>query len=554
MPMGIGIGLSITRGEGVGVPSWLPLAEDAAQPLLYADYTNSRFWFAGRQYGDETALNTAWGGTKSGITRQTTTPIITGSELVSNGDFPSVTTGWTAFNSATLAIVSGKLQITGNAGNVPGASQQVSTVWGKAYALSASLDRTGGGLDIQAKASTNSLLNSAALTLGSSANAILAALGYFGGVQPAQYVGARINLNPANGTTLVDDISVKEAVPIAGWNTAAGWTQVSGLITGTTPAAASGDKVLWQADDGTERSRLRLVWKNDTTLHFISTNNNADVADVNLGAVAVSTAFAVAFAHTSGSTKAALNGNTATSVAGQNPTGACYLRIGRSFTGETWDGAIASVSVWAQSQSAAAVETLSGSSVVAWGDSLTNGTGATNTATTAYPPVAATLFTPDRAVSNQGVGGETSTQIAARQAAANRSLNTRIAWIWVGRNDVANGGIDTSANVAAMVGRVIGGKYLVGSILPSTSDGNLSSGASLDRLARNAALSATYGARYIDLLTPLQAAGDGGANDNSDIANGWVPRSLRSDAVHLNDAGYAIVAQAFYAATIAQGW
>jgi hypothetical protein len=47
------------------------------------------------------------------------------------------------------------------------------------------------------------------------------------------------------------------------------------------------------------------------------------------------------------------------------------------------------------------------------------------------------------------------------------------------------------------------------------------------------------------LLQRLQAGGNGSANDNADIANGLVPRSLHrtNDTLHLNSAGDAIVAQ-----------
>lgn len=72
--------------------------------------------------------------------------------------------------------------------------------------------------------------------------------------------------------------------------------------------------------------------------------------------------------------------------------------------------------------------------------------------------------------------------------------------------------------------------------------------------ALNARLSARYGSRFVDLMGLLQAANDGSGNDLADIAAGYVPRSKRSDAVHLNNAGYAVVAGAMYAATVAFGW
>jgi lysophospholipase L1-like esterase len=70
----------------------------------------------------------------------------------------------------------------------------------------------------------------------------------------------------------------------------------------------------------------------------------------------------------------------------------------------------------------------------------------------------------------------------------------------------------------------------------------------------NAALSRRYSQRYVDLLAALVAAAGQTTDDQQDAAAGLIPRSLRSDALHLNDAGYAIVAAAWVAGTIAMGW
>ena len=58
----------------------------------------------------------------------------------------------------------------------------------------------------------------------------------------------------------------------------------------------------------------------------------------------------------------------------------------------------------------------------------------------------------------------------------------------------------------------------------------------------------------LGLLAALIAAAGQTADDQQDAAAGLIPRSLRSDALHLNDAGYAIVAAAWVAGTIAMGW
>lgn len=57
-----------------------------------------------------------------------------GSELVTNGDFPSATTGWTAVNSV-LSIDTARLKVTNSGANKGYAHQAITTVIGKTYRL-----------------------------------------------------------------------------------------------------------------------------------------------------------------------------------------------------------------------------------------------------------------------------------------------------------------------------------------------------------------------------------------------------------------------------------
>ncbi|MDX3927128.1 MAG: hypothetical protein QHC90_15135 [Shinella sp.] len=133
------------------------------------------------------------------------------------------------------------------------------------------------------------------------------------------------------------------------------------------------------------------------------------------------------------------------------------------------------------------------------------------------------------------------------------ALRDRTAWIWVGNNAVVDAVSAAAARnaIAAMAGHLAHGRYLVASALPSA-------GQPPERIAvlrdLNAELAARHGSRFADLYALLRAGGDGSAQDNADIAAGYIPRSLRSDQVHLNDAGYALVAQAMHRATVAKGW
>jgi lysophospholipase L1-like esterase len=134
------------------------------------------------------------------------------------------------------------------------------------------------------------------------------------------------------------------------------------------------------------------------------------------------------------------------------------------------------------------------------------------------------------------------------------AMRRRVTWIWAGNVgiDADGNGVDAAlAALSSMTGYLGHGRYLVAGALSASSD---SAGKIAARTAFNAALSTAYGARYVDLPGALRTANDGSANDLLDIAAGYVPRSLRVDELHLNDAGYAIVAAAMHAATVSRGW
>lgn len=131
-------------------------------------------------------------------------------------------------------------------------------------------------------------------------------------------------------------------------------------------------------------------------------------------------------------------------------------------------------------------------------------------------------------------------------------LRPRIAWIWSGRNDYT-APATVKANIAAMIASLGHTRFLVASVLNASGEGTGSS--ALDTItALNADLAGLYGRRFVDLRAALLANHNGSSGDLDDIAAGIPPRSLRSDGIHLNDAGYAVVAGAMQAATVARGW
>jgi hypothetical protein len=133
----------------------------------------------------------------------------------------------------------------------------------------------------------------------------------------------------------------------------------------------------------------------------------------------------------------------------------------------------------------------------------------------------------------------------------------RRAVIWVGRNNYPRTGVP--ADVAEIVAANKTGKYLVMSVLNMASEPS-GSPAYNDIAACNAVFAATYGARYLDVRAYLIAHGltDAGitptTQDLADIGNDVVPTSLRSDAIHLNAAGYTIVGAQVWAKLQALGF
>lgn len=105
----------------------------------------------------------------------------------------------------------------------------------------------------------------------------------------------------------------------------------------------SANQVLWQVDDGTESNRLRIVRDTSLNLRFIVTTAGVEQANLNLGAVAHSTAFSVTVTWATNNFSASLNGGAPiTDVAGTVPT-VTTLRLGSSATGEQWAGHLRSI-------------------------------------------------------------------------------------------------------------------------------------------------------------------------------------------------------------------
>lgn len=132
------------------------------------------------------------------------------------------------------------------------------------------------------------------------------------------------------------------SLPISDIPWAAGGNVVT--ISGRT-ALGSGTQVFFQADDGSENNRVRIVRDASNNLRCIVTDGGVEQCNLDLGSVANETDFAVSFGFQADDFAASLNGGTSvTDTGGTLPT-VTTLRLGSSFTGEHCCGWLRSLSV-----------------------------------------------------------------------------------------------------------------------------------------------------------------------------------------------------------------
>lgn len=199
--------------------------------------------------------------------------------------------------------------------------------------------------------------------------------------------------------------------------------------------------------------------------------------------------------------------------------------------------------------------------IACWGDSLTLGSGAGSTTQFQFPSVLNELVGASLWVSNHGVGGQNSTQIYGRIAADNGRHMGAIQVFWMGANDQgtnfdAAGAATVKANIAAAVDAITSTpkRYIVMSIVNGDYPvGYIGTARHTNLMQLNADLANDYAGNFIDIRQILMDAADP-VIDADDITNGVLPRSLRSDAIHLNVTGYNLVANEVYEFMGTKGW
>lgn len=148
-----------------------------------------------------------------------------------------------------------------------------------------------------------------------------------------------------------------------------------------------------------------------------------------------------------------------------------------------------------------------------------------------------------------GVGGSTILEQAARFALTPTYHDRLVVHVDGGLSDSQTAAVNGALEIKAMCSA---GTYLYAEPVPTVNAGTP------QRATHDATVSAVVAAvgsgLFVPTLAALQAANDGSANDLADVANGLVPRSLRSDAQHLNTAGWTVYAAQIASKITALGW
>ena len=186
--------------------------------------------------------------------------------------------------------------------------------------------------------------------------------------------------------------------------------------------------------------------------------------------------------------------------------------------------------------------------IACWGDSLTAGAGGKP-----YPSV---LQDADsiggRKVFNGGIGGQTSKQIKERFLADPEKLGD-LTIIWAGRNNYGQS-YEVECDIAEMVSKLKTNRFLVLSILNMGSEG-AGTGGHTAILALNKDLASQYPDNFVDIRSVLVDAYDKHSPDDvANHASDVPPKSLRSDGIHLNEAGYKLVAMKVLDTLKAKNW
>ena len=533
----IGMGLSLTRGKGVGVAPWYA-------GVLDIDVENSRFYWNGSTYESEAALLTAISGSKT-VGARIIGPYVFGTEQLSDPGFDSGVSGVgdapTTAANGTPSQASSQLTLTmTGAGNNYRARAALTGLTARRafYATAEMASHT--GLDAASvNLSNNTDLGGAAgsaYTLGSLPQSVGVV---FGNPGATMYAGFNITDAGLTGVGVWNSFSVKEASPFEGFVQEA----VAGFVEFITPAAFSGTKAVFElGDDALTRERIRIQADASGNGSFVVTNDSAAQVSNSLGALSTSTRYHVDFSCGPGRVVTKIGASASIADTVNSIPGVGKLFIGRSASGETWDASndlVKRVRLYPY-------EYLPDDAVWAVGDSYMDGAAGISLPVTANAD--------SRAMIETSSGG---TSLAQQYAEMQLYPGLCASGVFIHWDGDANSYVDVATHMAlyaSMIALLGHSRFLIISPLKRA---NKAAGDNTFTGDLQAALAAAYPANYIDAQTILAARATS-PGDDSMVAAGQVPDSLlQADDTHLTSAAMGYVwgdAGGVKATLTAKGW
>lgn len=514
-----------------------------ADALIDLDLVHGRYSFGGRSYASRAAFLAAAGGIADG-NAMVLGPHPVGSELIPGGDFDDGgLDGWasTPAHAANggVSVVSNCLVATINSPTGSYRAARANTVVaGRAYLYGADIVAKGTTPPLNSasiNASTNSDLGGSDMAFGNLGAALPQRLEVVAGTSAATlYTGfAAAVVADVAASISFDNVSLQEAVPYAGHSTAG----FAFRLDAVTPSAASGDKVALQWGTDGERYRVRLVWDATRHLRLVVTVAGAEQANVDLGVVELSSAFVIEASIGPNRILARLGVTTTVADLAATLPSIGRLWIGRSYTGDAWDGELRNLQVWAG-------ERMPADGILVEGDSYAAGTSS------ASLRGALALALSGRAVIPAGVGGSTPAGVASRLVAA-PGLARGVTVIWDGEMNTGAAVADQLDSYAEIVRHLGHGRYL---ILPPCRRAAKSAEDNANVASLQAALASTYPGHVLDVQAVL-ATHATAPGDDSDTAAGYIPSSLlQGDLVHLTATAMGHVAGAVATEIGERGW
>ncbi|MBP1851492.1 hypothetical protein [Rhizobium halophytocola] len=423
----IAAGLQQANGQAVTSDNWVVKDAAGRAAILDLDSEHDRGWHAGKLYRSEGAALAAIGGTASGAAR-TIGPYVSpdSPNLVINGDGNALA-GWTAFQGGTIASINGEIELTA-AGNLSGFSQAIALGAGRAAIGSARGRRGTTATTCYAfTSSNNSTLNAASGIIALPSTTMLAGTLKVSGRSSGVWIGARNSSSAGSGTAYFDDFELYEVIPFAGWDS--GSDGVSLLVEFSTPASLAAPQVIAQSDIESERDRIRVELSTTFELTVSFRANNTDFARLDLAPLAASTRYSLSLAGSSAGNAfaASLNGGTAISDSLAELPGSSHLWIGRSYSGDFFQGRIHRLAVVNDWQPDWWLQKVTAPMDAIWteGDSYVANTGGTGLSLE-------TRNISGRAVITTAVGGSAISDIEARVAIRATLLKELTFVLWDG--------------------------------------------------------------------------------------------------------------------------